>query len=236
MGEDNRYVIGRKTFSSHLLEMSKELFKEELFTDVTLVSDDMLPVKAHRTVLYAASPVFKQLLTMQQGNPLLYVKGSTEGELRSMLEFIYLGETQVKEEHLDSFMKLGEHFQIKDLFKSGVSSENIENIAETEPEQVKASEEETEKDEQTDEEENIELECEIKPEKLLFDDSGDPLDMSFTCVRCEKKFSRKGNLKQHFDGVHGGKEKLGCDMCKFKTTRKNDLRRHMEKHSESSRN
>ena len=47
----------------HLLYTSKELYKDKLFADVTLLSDDLIQMKAHKTVLSSASEFFKQLFT-----------------------------------------------------------------------------------------------------------------------------------------------------------------------------
>ena len=62
MKED--YLLKRKNFSDHLSTMSREMYADTDFTDVTLVSEDMKQVKAHKTVLNAASPVMKELLMM----------------------------------------------------------------------------------------------------------------------------------------------------------------------------
>lgn len=41
--------------------MFKDLYHEELYTDITLVSDDQIQFEAHKIVLSDCSPVFKRI-------------------------------------------------------------------------------------------------------------------------------------------------------------------------------
>ena len=76
MSNTKYFSIDWRTFDSHLLHSSKELLNEKVFTDVTLVSDDMKTVRAHRIILSRASEVFKQLLELNpSSSPLLYLNG-----------------------------------------------------------------------------------------------------------------------------------------------------------------
>ena len=59
------YKITNDSSTVSLPELYADFCKKEIFTDVTLVSDDFLPLSAHRIVLGAASPVFQKLLTVQ---------------------------------------------------------------------------------------------------------------------------------------------------------------------------
>ena len=57
--EVSGYNLSWQTFSSHLAEVSRELYQEKYFSDVTLLSEDLIAVEAHRMVLSAASPVLR---------------------------------------------------------------------------------------------------------------------------------------------------------------------------------
>ena len=65
------------TYSDHLRDSLKELKTTENFADVTLVCDDRKQIKAHRYILSACSPVFKDMLEIDTSNshPLIYLRG-----------------------------------------------------------------------------------------------------------------------------------------------------------------
>ena len=116
MNNSKYFTIEWKTFDSHLINSSKELLSEKVFTDVTLVSDDMKTVKAHRIILSRASRVLKQLLEINpSANPLLYLKGISSANLTSILEFIYAGQTQVPTERINEFIKASDELEISEL-------------------------------------------------------------------------------------------------------------------------
>ena len=90
----------------HALKSRKQLYNEKLFSDVTLVSDDLVQFQAHKTVLAAASPTFSSLLQINsQAMPLLYLKGVRRAELKALLQFIYLGETSIPVEFIEKFTR-----------------------------------------------------------------------------------------------------------------------------------
>ena len=73
-----------------------EMFKEKIFSDVTLVSDDQIPFQAHRYVLSAFSSVLKDILLKNpHSHPLIFLRGVNHQELFSFLQFIYLGKVSV---------------------------------------------------------------------------------------------------------------------------------------------
>merc|ERR1712126_311452 len=109
-----KYNIEWNTFQSNLSDNNKELYKSKLYADVTLVSDDLIKVRAHRTVLSGASDLFKKLLMMNaNAEPWIYVKGVKLQELQAILEFIYTGETKVYENRIELFLKTFKEFEIK---------------------------------------------------------------------------------------------------------------------------
>merc|ERR1712183_265891 len=93
-----------KTFGTKLTKTFRNLFNEQSFADVTLVSDDQQEYKAHKVVLSACSPVLGNiLLNNQHSHPLIYLKGFKSTELQKLLEFMYLGETSVNQNSIDQF-------------------------------------------------------------------------------------------------------------------------------------
>ena len=81
-----------------------ELRNDTDFTDVTLACEDQ-SIKAHKVVLSSCSPFFKRLLkSHQHPQPLIYMRGVKSSVLTAIVDFIYLGEANVFQEHLESFL------------------------------------------------------------------------------------------------------------------------------------
>ena len=57
-----KYDLNWHTFTDHLVDKYKQLFSTKLFSDVTLVCDDMVKFRAHRFVLSSGSEFFKSIL------------------------------------------------------------------------------------------------------------------------------------------------------------------------------
>ena len=100
-----------------------ELRTDTDFTDVTLACEDQ-SIKAHKVVLSACSPFFKKLFkTHSHPQSLIYMKGMKANSLTAIIDFLYLGEANVFQEELDSFLALAEELQLKGL--EGNSEENV---------------------------------------------------------------------------------------------------------------
>ena len=93
--------------SDAVAELSKAAFRSSYqsreFSDVTLVSEDLALIPAHRLVLTAASTFFRTILgghpSPQHPQPLVHL-AAPNLLLTSLLEFIYLGECRVEREQL----------------------------------------------------------------------------------------------------------------------------------------
>jgi len=99
----------RKTFS--------DLLSDQDFTDVTLVCNDQKQIKAHKVVLSGSSPMFRTMLlnNPQHPHPLVYLKGVQYSDLLSIIQFIYLGQTQVEQRNLETFMVTAKELEIQGL-------------------------------------------------------------------------------------------------------------------------
>ena len=66
-------------YSDHLKKMIQNLKKSQLFTDVTLVSDDKKQIKAHKFVLTACSTVFQNIIeSLPENSSIIYLRGNVE--------------------------------------------------------------------------------------------------------------------------------------------------------------
>ena len=69
---------------------------ESEFYDVTLVSDDMQRLSAHKLVLSACSEYFKIILSSirEYSHPVICLDGVSYNDLNSALDYMYCGEVQ----------------------------------------------------------------------------------------------------------------------------------------------
>ena len=106
----------------------RELREEKDFFDVTLVCDDDNQIQAHKVILSACSPFFRNILRRNSHqHPLLYLKGVKYRELLSVLNFMYMGEVSVAQEELNTFLSVAEDLRVKGL------TQNKQPPAETKP-------------------------------------------------------------------------------------------------------
>ena len=95
------------------------LRQEKDFFDVTLVSDDERQIPAHKLVLSACSDFFKSILrNNSHSHPLLYLSGIHSTNLSLILDYIYQGEVQISQEHLNSFLEVAQKLKIEGLIKT----------------------------------------------------------------------------------------------------------------------
>ena len=64
MLHQEKYTLHWHSYSDHLKEALNEMMLSSDFADVTLVTDDKQQIRAHRNILSAASPVFKNILQL----------------------------------------------------------------------------------------------------------------------------------------------------------------------------
>ena len=117
MGPAEMFNLSWHTYSDHLRDFLKELKTTEKFSDVTLVCDDRRYIKAHRYILSACSPVFKDMLEIDTSNvhPLIYLKGIQYSEMQSIMQFIYLGEATINQERKNDFIFVAKSLKITEL-------------------------------------------------------------------------------------------------------------------------
>ena len=86
------------------------------FSDVTLACEDGKQVEAHKVVLVSSSPFFMELLRKNKHpHPLVYMKGVKYDDLVAIVDFLYVGEANVLQENLDSFLSVAGELKLKGL-------------------------------------------------------------------------------------------------------------------------
>merc|ERR1719186_453240 len=108
-------------FEDYLSTTTQNLLTDEYFTDVTLVSEDHKPFRAHKIILSACSPVLQTLLLMNAPSftqqTVLYLRGVHSQEMEALLEFIYLGKTNVSHDNIEEFLAITHDLKISGLSK-----------------------------------------------------------------------------------------------------------------------
>ena len=115
MGTSEKFCLRWNDFETNISSAFRELREEKDFFDVTLACDDS-QIQAHKVILSACSPFFRNVLRRNpHQHPLLYLKGVKYNELLSVLNFMYLGEVNVAQEELNSFLAVAEDLRVKGL-------------------------------------------------------------------------------------------------------------------------
>ena len=75
-----------------------------------------MKVGAHKVVLASASPFFMELLKrIKHSQPLIYLRGVRCADLVAMVDFLYLGEANILQKDLDTFLTLAEDLKLNGL-------------------------------------------------------------------------------------------------------------------------
>ena len=233
-------------FSDHLQLMSRELFKADKYSDVTIVCDDQIQFKAHKIILSACSPVFKNIIDNNPSkHPLIYLRGIESQEMESILQFMYLGEGKFYQERLGEFLKVGKNLEVAGISISSAdeTEDNTEIIdaKDYSTERLPKKEIKTKNQEGNiennllAEEVTVSSERSSKEEEKYVDSENetDPLrenkafNKHYKCNQCEYKSTSQHNLLKHKESVHDG-VKYQCDQCDHKSTQKVNLERHIK--------
>ena len=114
MGSD-QYCLKWNNHWGNLVRVFNSLRQSETFVDVTLACEGR-QLKAHRLVLSACSPYFRELLvTHPDKHPVVILKDVKFSELQNLVQFIYNGEVSVDQQDLPSFLGTAKELQIRGL-------------------------------------------------------------------------------------------------------------------------
>eukprot|EP00088_Acartia_fossae_P044670 TRINITY_DN4755_c0_g1_i5.p1 TRINITY_DN4755_c0_g1~~TRINITY_DN4755_c0_g1_i5.p1 ORF type:complete len:366 (+),score=82.18 TRINITY_DN4755_c0_g1_i5:199-1296(+) len=141
MGSSEKFCLRWNDFESNISVAFRELREEKDFFDVTLACDDS-QIQAHKVILSACSPFFRTVLRKNpHQHPLLYLKGVKYKELLSVLNFMYMGEVNVAQEELNSFLAVAEDLRVKGLTQNNSESGDSKPSTKAEPKQQARSRE-----------------------------------------------------------------------------------------------
>ena len=201
-------------FQPKMAARFENLLQSSEFSDVTLVSKDNTRIKAHRVILSSGSIFFNDVLSHMKDNPhpIIYLMGVEVEVLEAIMSFFYLGEVEMKQERIQTFMETATQLQVDGLHTNDRG--------------------EKEKDEMDPKQPFL-----INETKTKFDVKSGGVD-----VEASDMFDIKKKSAQEFFGGEEEPNDFNtletkvnlqfpCDLCDFISERTNDLRNHMrDKH------
>jgi len=257
--ESQKFNLCWNEFDKAAGQTLRNLMCDQAFTDVTLTCDDDNQIQAHKLVLSSSSPVFKRILLKNpHPHPLIHLRGVSHSELKSIVEFLYLGQTEVDQIQLPYFMNVARDLEIRGL------SENLPNISQAEVESIETIEQIDVEDiignqaeslvNASKEEEDIEqmeeiipLEVQEKIEEKYYCDA-DTCDfktksashlklhkksvhegIKHQCDQCDRSYNFPGDLRRHKKTTHEGL-RYPCSYCEFTASQTQTLKNHINKH------
>ena len=117
-------------FNANVNQAFGNLREDYDFADVTLASEDGHQVEAHKVILAASSPFFKDMLVKKKHNhPLIFMRGVKTETLIAMVDFLYTGEANVSQESLDSFLAVASDLKLKGLMSTDETEGENTNAA-----------------------------------------------------------------------------------------------------------
>ncbi|XP_037083918.1 protein bric-a-brac 2-like [Pollicipes pollicipes] len=113
--DGQKFCLKWDGFQSSVTSLFDHLRQDEELVDITLCCEGQ-KVRAHRMMLSACSPYFRDLL---RNNPcqqmVFFLKDTSAADLLAIIEFMYKGSVNVAQSQLASFIKTAEMLQIRGL-------------------------------------------------------------------------------------------------------------------------
>ena len=221
MMDVEKYNLTWNEYQDHLRALMHDLMVSEDFADVTLVTDDKKKVRAHRHVLSACSPVFKEILQMEKQNnhPFMYLRGIQYSEIEPILQFMYLGEAKLYEARLNEFMSAVRDLEIKELYKRVKTNQALDKTTLKLEEYANSTSENDDNRISLEEADNVGSNDSMQK-------TGKPISL-LQCTQCDKTFSGRPGLWLHTKSVHEG-VKYPCSQCDFQARRQLQLTEHIQ--------
>ena len=223
----DKFTIEWIDFQSNFSNEVTQLFNDEDFVDVTLATADNKQLKAHKVILSSSSPFFKKIFKNNaHKDTLIYLRGINYNELETVLRFIYLGQAELEEANLSSFLEVAKDLEIKGFpgnLKEETQAQRNEPTVQEKSNMIIKCQQEL----------DISMENESNESPQLI---GQDLELnlvlqnltnvgSYGCDECEYVSNHKGNLNKHKLSKHNG-VKVECDQCEKSFFDHSTMNRH----------
>ena len=134
-GATEQYHLRWNDYHSSLPKFFRDLRDAGEMLDVSIVSDGKT-LKAHRLVLSACSPMFKSMLnkiSFSKAHPIVFLHGVKFEDIEAILDFMYNGEVNVKQEDLRTFLAVAEDLRVRGLTQESRSNDDEGRVNSTPP-------------------------------------------------------------------------------------------------------
>ena len=255
--ESEKFCLSWNDFQATVSNSFKTFQKDGDFHDVTLVTEDMKQLKAHKVILSACSEFFKTILKANaHSHPLIYLNGVDSTNMQFILDYMYRGEVSIYQDQLDVFLSMAQTMNVAGLIgnqeqsdddgltpiktiKSGTLSEKplfpkpkqVFNIKTPLPETPQQNVEETLNE--------LQLSTALSKTSETFpladmseidsklEELTDRINGVWTCKSCGKTAKRKLHLHWHIES-HFGDLSLPCGHCDRTFRSKRSFEQHMK--------
>ena len=248
MSDSDMFSLARDSFPSQTSHIFQQLFTTGDQADLTLVCEDLKHIRTHKFILTCNSPVFRSILSkMTNPEPVVFLRGIHSVEMQSVLEYLYLGQTQISQQKVDQFFQVASDLKIKDISKASDkeqrrelrnNEETIETVLEEEQKEAENHDAKTTTDMENQQMkiENYEIHaCYYCKRKFTLENSlrkhieTTHQKSAHPCSKCESSFTDQSSLRHHIQSVHHDETKLPCRYCHEKYSSKAGLKFHMKR-------
>ena len=203
-----------------------DVFRRNIFSDVTLVSDDQIPFQAHRFILSASSPALKNLLLHNpHPNPVIFLRGISHQELDSILQFIYLGEVSVSKDNFQKFSNAAKDLQINQMAYNNLTANTEKNKGEYDKDDIIDQDIKKYDEDQTIQRYTGNRGPSTNDEVIV--NGRSRIEQILMCKECQASFKSKCGLLRHIQSKHKG-VLYSCHHCGYKATQKGHLKNHQK--------
>ena len=213
-----QFNLNWHTYTDHLKEMMLKLMESNETADVTLVCDDRTKFKAHKFVLMSCSPVFQSIINdlPKIGDSVIYLRGVLAEEMKSILQFMYLGQATFYHDRMNEFLNVAKNLDIKEIGKNVIDadedSQNVDNNESCVYQEDSVI---------SDEIRNNDVDMSTRPSQDKNEDSSYSLipdnRKPYNCQKCEYQSNHKEHIKRHIRSIHEG-IKYPCQQCDYQAT------------------
>ena len=236
------YNLNWEDHVDHFRNVLNDMKKTNQFTDVTLVCDDQIQIRAHKIILCAGSSVFSQIIgSLPKNDPVIFLRGVQHQEMESLLEFLYIGQTNVAKERLKEFLDVSKSLDIREI--SNATEYQSEVFTDDKPEIEDPAKDISQTMNSTvldnddgnpfmqilkSEEKKVKKENKVKKEKKVKNkSSGHVPDQKLNeCPHCDYKSVKSTRIRKHIESKHDGVT-FGCDKCELRFSNNSNLRKHI---------
>ncbi|XP_050069753.1 broad-complex core protein isoforms 1/2/3/4/5-like [Anopheles maculipalpis] len=114
---DELFYLKWNNFQKNVSTQFEKLREDDDLVDITFACEGRM-LTAHKLVLFACSPYFKELLKKNPSpHPVFFMNDVKYEVLKAILQYMYLGEVHITNENLKEFIKTAEGLQIRGLSK-----------------------------------------------------------------------------------------------------------------------